>query len=331
MSVVSEKIKTQVKLNDEICGLIKKSFYHSHKNKKNNINRCFFIKTQSNDNNLSDFLVEETLNDVLNYYSDICVKKKYRNLNEHKVSDYRNLTSFILCNITSYFKLKANTNDIITLKYEIKEMFDNEKYSLDNILQLDENYYRKVFYGFMSNKIYLSEKSELSLHEINTKKMLLAMFNDKLFENFIEEYNNDTYDEFINKTNKYRHEIFSNYTVDNIITITNNLIEFLIKIYDFNLLVLPVKSYSELIVYLETNKTIDLNDENLIEKYISDSDELFFEFYTNKILSHQTFIQSMLELYSHLNIFLNSYLSNITINGIFSSEKIKDTLRNIIM
>ena len=334
MSILSEKIKSQFKSNEEIATLVKKTFHQAVKNKKNNIQRCYFINTPNNVATcVDDFILHESIQEILNFYSNTNIKKKYRTLLEHKTSDYRNISAFLLSNITSYFKLKANTNDVVVLKEEIQNLFEIEKHSLKSNIDFNYEYCRKVFYGFLATKIYESSLTEVGINELDTKGVIKHIINHNMFEFFIEEYNNDTYTEYMNKTQNYQSDIFGNYTVDNIIIATSNILESIFKAYDVNISITQTKSVDELLSIIEakSNTQIELNDENLLLKYFLDSDSSFLSFIHNKILNFSLITDSITQVFEHLSVFLQKYNPSINASGIFNSDKIKETLNVIFM
>lgn len=191
MSVLSNKIKSQIDDNFEVKKIYQNSFKQALNVKLDEISNNKFSNKIYNAKNLTDCIRLNIIDEMVNTQSDIKIKKTYHTHENFKSKDYTDVIPFTLNMMSSYFKLKANTNDIVTLKEEATKLLQSFNFPLNESESSFNFNKHDLFYSYVVPKIYESGCEEVSLTDLNINESVRLIIGENL-ESLLEEYNEDS-------------------------------------------------------------------------------------------------------------------------------------------
>lgn len=256
MSILTSKIEKTLKTNKDIKETISTVLSNSYVTECNNLNKGIFSFNSCSC--IDDYIRKNMVQQSVEYYNDTAVKKNYRKFNEMATSDTKDLIPFLLNNFTTYYKLKANTNDVTYLKQKITENINKQPISE---LRYDYEFYKKIFYSSIALKIYESENEEISVDTLNVKPVVKYLFNDSIFDFYINEYNEDDTDTLNEKVLSAIQSLFSTFSAEDFTKIFHDIFNNFLQ--------------KECVIQMNSLQFSKFKTTNLIFSYITDDKHTF--------------------------------------------------------
>lgn len=211
MSVLSKRIVEQFECNYELNKLYKDTFDELYNRKMSNLKKGIVSHSEYFGSKTINEQIQNEIIHELTSLDDTEIKKSFKLYEEYNLKNPTTLLPFTVNMMVSYFKLKPNTNDIVTLKEEVKSTLKSLRFTMNESVNLTNQNKRNMFYMYVAPLILESHSEEISMKEIGVLPLVEVVLRED-FNIFIKEYNNDTIEMLESKIDKATRYIISEST-----------------------------------------------------------------------------------------------------------------------